>query len=277
MFGSFLITVREGLEAALVIGIVLAYLVRSGNRRGFKLVGTGIALGVLVSLAAGAAVYFIAGELKSPQEQIFEGTAMLLAVTMLTWMIFWMRRQSVNIKSNLQSQVQSAITGGSSLALVTIAFLAVVREGIETVLFLFAAVPTAESPWSFTAGGILGLLTAVLLGYAIYKGTHRFNLRLFFSITSVALIFFAAGLLASGLHEFIEVGVFPPVIGHVWDTNGFISGDSTFGRFLTALIGYNANPSLTEISAYLFYLMAALGSYFFPTTRRQAKLEPQNG
>jgi high-affinity iron transporter len=277
MFGSFLITVREGLEAALVIGIVLAYLARSRNRQSFKLVWAGTALGALVSLAVGVVVYFVAGELKSPQEQIFEGSAMLLAVSMLTWMIFWMRRQSVNIKSDLRAQVKSAITGGSSLALVTMVFLAVVREGIETVLFLFAAVTTSGSRLAFTTGGILGLLAAGLLGYAIYKGTYRFNLRRFFSITSVALIFFAAGLLASGIHEFIEIGAMPSLIEHVWDMNGFIPGESTLGRFLTSLVGYNAAPSLTEIGSYMIYLAAVLGSYFFPNARRQAKLEPQNG
>ncbi len=278
MLASFLITVREGLEAALVIGIILAYLARSGSRQGFKPVWIGMALGALVSLAAGVVVYFVAGELKSPQEQIFEGSAMLIAVGLLTWMIFWMRQQSINIKAQVQAQVQSALTGGSSTALVAIAFFAIVREGMETVLFLFAAVRTSESPFAFTAGSVLGILGAVLLGYAIYKGTRRFNLRLFFNITSVALIVFAAGLLAGGIHEFIEIGVIPPVIEHVWDTSSLIPGESTLGRFLTALAGYNSSPSLTEVAAYFAFLIAALCGYFAAVrTGHRAKLELQHG
>ena len=263
MIGSFLITLREGMEAALIIGIILAYLAKTGNRQGFKPIWIGTALGAVASLVAGAIIYFTAGELEGAAEQIFEGTAMFFAVAVLTWMIFWMRRQSANIKANLQAQVQSALSSGSSLALVFMAFLAVVREGIETVLFLFAATKTAESPLAFTLGGLLGLFAAVGIGYAIYKGTSRFNLRSFFNFTSIILILFAAGLLAHGVHEFNEVGFIPPLIENVWDINNLIPEKETFGRFLTALLGYNANPSLTEIIAYIVFVIVTIYSYFF--------------
>ena len=139
MLGSLLITLREGLEAALIIGIILAYLAKTANRQGFKPVWLGTSLAVLVSLIAGAIIYLVAGEFSGRAEEIFEGSAMLLAVGVLTWMVFWMRKQAVNIKGELQAQIQSALTRGSSFGLATIAFIAVVREGIETVLFLFAA------------------------------------------------------------------------------------------------------------------------------------------
>lgn len=278
MLGSFLITLREGLEAALIIGIILAYLAKTDNRRGYKPVWTGTALGVLTSLVAGAVIYFTAGEFQGAAEQIFEGTAMFIAVGVLTWMVFWMGKQAVNIKAHLQAQIQSALTTGSSLALVAMAFLAVVREGIETVLFLFAVARTAESPFTFTIGGFLGLLAAVLLGYAIYNGTSRFNLRSFFNVTSLILILFAAGLLAHGIHEFNEVGFIPPVVEHVWDTNGLLPEASTFGRFLTALLGYNANPSLTEIIGYFVFLVLTLSGYFiFMKTKVRTKPEQQHG
>jgi len=264
MFGTFLITLREGLEAALIIGIILAYLAKTGNRQGFKSIWVGTALGALASLVAGGIIYFTAGELEGSAEQIFEGTAMFIAVGVLTWMIFWMRKQAVDIKAHLQAQIQAALTNGSSLALVVMAFLAVVREGIETVLFLFAATRTAESPITFTLGGLLGLFAAVLIGYGIYKGTSRFNLRSFFNITSLILIIFAAGLLAHGIHEFNEVGFIPPIIEHVWDINGLMPEASTFGRFLTALFGFNANPSLTETIAYFIFLIVTLTAYFNP-------------
>ncbi|MEE8420220.1 MAG: FTR1 family protein, partial [Dehalococcoidales bacterium] len=198
-------------------------------------------------------------------EEIFEGIAMFLAAGVLTWMIFWMRRQAVDIKAHLHAQIHSVLTSGSSMGLVLLAFVVVVREGIETVLFLFAATRVAESPAVFTAGGFLGLLLAVVIGYSIYKGTSRLNLRTFFNVTSVVLIVFAAGLLAHGIHEFHEAGIIAPVIEHLWDINHILPEKSTFGRFLTAITGYNGNPSLVEVVAYVVYLAAALGLYFRPT------------
>lgn len=265
MLGALLITLREGLEAALIIGIILAYLARTNNRQGFKPVWLGASLAVLVSLITGAIIYSVAGELSGRAEEIFEGLAMFLAVGVLTWMVFWMRRQAINIRGELQAQIQSALTRGSSFGLIAIAFLAVVREGIETVLFLFAATRTAESAISFTLGGILGLAIAIAIGYGVYKGTTRLNLRTFFNVTSLVLLIFAAGLLAHGIHEFHEAGIIPPIIEHVWDLNGVIPETSNFGRFLTAIFGYNGNPSLVEVIAYVIYLISVLIGYFRPT------------
>ncbi len=273
MLSSLLITLREGLEAALIIGIILAYLARTENRQGFKPVWLGASLAVVVSLIAGAAIYLLAGEFSGQAEEIFEGLAMFVAVGVLTWMIFWMRRQAVDIKAHLHTQIQSVLSGGSSLGLATIAFVVVVREGIETVLFLFAAVRIAESPISFASGGFLGLAIAIAIGYSIYKGTSRLNLRTFFNVTSVVLIVFAAGLLAHGLHEFHEAGIIPPLVEHVWDINHILQEKSTFGRFLTALFGYNANPSLVEVVAYFSYLGFALTAYLRPSkVSKEAKI-----
>ncbi|MBI4283148.1 MAG: FTR1 family protein [Chloroflexi bacterium] len=271
MLSSLLITLREGLEAALIVGIILAYLARTNNRQGFRPVWLGTASAVLVSLIVGAVIYFAAGELEDPGEAIFEGIAMFIATGVLTWMIFWMRKQAADIRAHLQAQIQSALTSGSSFGLALLAFIAVVREGIETVLFLFAATRVAESPLLFTVGGLVGLAIAIVIGYSIYKGTSRLNLRTFFNVTSVVLIVFAAGLLAHGIHEFNEVGFIPPVVEHVWDINPILSEQSTFGRFLTALTGYNGNPSLVEIVAYLAYLAWALWSYFRPVAAQSEK------
>ena len=270
MLTSLLITLREGLEAALIVGIILAYLAKTNNRAVFKHVWLGVGLAILVSLAAGAVIYVTAGELTGSAEQIFEGTAMFLAAGILTWMIFWMRRQAVNIRGHLQAQVQSTLASGSWLAMTLLAFVAVVREGIETALFMFAATRVAESPASFTAGGILGLVTAIAIGYAIYRGSARLNLRVFFNVTSVILIVFAAGLVAHGVHEFHEAGTIPPVIEHIWDVNHILPESSTAGRFLTALFGYNGNPSLVEVGAYAVYLVGALVGYFRPRVGARA-------
>ncbi|MEK7354553.1 MAG: iron uptake transporter permease EfeU, partial [Chloroflexota bacterium] len=231
MLGSLLITLREGLEAALIIGIILAYLAKTDNRQGFKPVWLGTSLAVLVSLIAGAIIYRVAGEFSGRAEEIFEGSAMLLAVGVLTWMVFWMRKQAVNIRGELQAQIQSALTSGSSFGLATIAFIAVVREGIETVLFLFAANTVAESAVLFTIGGLLGLVVAIAIGYGIYKGSSKLNLRTFFNITGLVLIIFAAGLLAHGIHEYNEAAIIPNVIEHVYDINAILPEKSTFGNF----------------------------------------------
>jgi high-affinity iron transporter len=247
----------------------LAYLVRTNNRQAFKYVWSGTLLGVAASLIAGVAIFFSAASLEDWAEEVFEGIAMLLAACVLTWMIFWMRKQAVNIRGQLHAQVESALVGTSSLGLVLLAFVAVVREGIETVLFLFAATRVSESPVLFAAGGILGLVLAIGIGYSIYRGTSRLNLRVFFNVTSLLLILFAAGLLAHGIHEFHEAGIFPPVVEHVWDINHVLPESSTFGRFLTSIFGYNANPSLVEVIAYFCYLGSALGGYFLLGTARK--------
>ena len=271
MLSSLLITLREGLEAALIVGIILAYLARTNNRQGFRPVWLGTSLAVLVSLIAGAAIYLLVGEFSGRAEKIFEGLAMFVAAGILTWMIFWMRKQAIDIKAHLEAQIQSVLTSGSSLGLVILAFIVVVREGIETVLFLFAATRVAESPLLFTVGGLVGLAIAIVIGYSIYKGTSRLNLRTFFNATSLVLIVFAAGLLAYGIHEFIEAGIIPPLVDPVWDINHILSDKSTLGLFLKAILGYNGNPALVEVISYFVFLALALWGYFRPIKVKSEK------
>ncbi|MEE8353140.1 MAG: iron uptake transporter permease EfeU [Dehalococcoidales bacterium] len=261
MLSSFLITLREGLEAALIIGIILAYLARSDNRQAFKQVWLGTGLAVFVSLIAGAVILIVAGELSGRAEEVFEGIAMFLAAGVLTWMIFWMRKQAVGIRGHLQSQVQSALATGSSFGLLALTFIVVVREGVETALFLFATTRVEGSAVLSAVGGILGLTVAVVIGYGLYRGASRLNLRVFFNVTSLILIVFAAGLLAHGIHEFQEAGIIPIVVEHVWDINHILPEKETAGRFLTAIVGYNGNPSLIEVVGYVVYLAATLGLY----------------
>jgi high-affinity iron transporter len=274
MLSSFLITLREGLEAALIIGIVLAYLSRTDNRRGYKHVWIGTGIGIAVSLLVGGIIYLTARELSGRAEEIFEGSVMFLAVAVLTWMIFWMRKQAVNIRGHLYAQVKTAMDSGSSLSLVVLAFLAVGREGIETALFLFGATQLAESPAYAAGGGLLGLVVAVVIGYVLFKGTARLNLRMFFDVTGLLLVLFAAGLLAHGIHEFHEASLIPPVLEHVWDINTLLHENSTFGRFLTAIFGYNANPSLVEVVAYATFLAVVLTGYFRRPGTRHKNVTP---
>ena len=270
MFNTFLITLREGLEAALIIGIVLAFLNQTGKRQWFQQVWLGTAAAILVSVVAGVVLFLSVGAFEGNAEKIFEGIAMLTAAGILTWMVFWMRKQAANIKQQLHAQIQAAISGGSSIAITGLAFVAVVREGIETVLFLFGATRSAESTVLNVAGGIAGIAIAVVIGYGVYKGTSRLNLRTFFNTTGLLLILFAAGLLAHGIHEFQEAGIIPIVIEHLWDINNILPEKSVFGMFFTAVFGYNGNPSLIEVAAYTGYLATTL-ILFFKQTKTAVK------
>lgn len=254
VLSSLLITLREGLEAALIIGIILAFLNSSGYRKWFKYIWFGTPAAMTVSAIVGGVLFSTVGALEGRVEEIFEGSAMLLAAGVLTWMIFWMRKQSVNIKGQLHGEIQSALSSGSTLALMGIAFIAVVREGIETTLFLFAATRETESNLLSIVGGVTGLVAAIAIGYALYKGSTKLNLRAFFNVTGLLLILFAAGLIAHGVHEYQEAGLLPIVVEHVWDINGFLPESSIFGNFLSAVFGYNGNPSLLEVIVYIGYI-----------------------
>lgn len=270
MAGSFLIMLREGLEAALIVGIILGYLTKTANQNKTSIVWWGVAAAVGTSMLVGAAIFLTAGSLEGRTEEIFEGTAMFTAAGVLTYMIFWMRRQAINIRAHLHSQINTALASGSLLALGLLAFVAVGREGIESALFMFAASQTA-SPGVTLVGGLAGLLTAVLLGYLLYRGIYRLNLRAFFNVTSVLLLFFAAGLLAHGIHEFTEAGLIPPVVEQVWNTNGVLDENSLLGSFAKALLGYNGNPSLVEVVMYAGYLVLIGWAYFRPPTPKELR------
>lgn len=259
MLASFLLSLREGIEAALIIGIVLGALRKLNRSEMEPDVWYGAISAVAVSLLTGIVLTAFGLSLEGAAEEIFEGIAMLLAATVLTWMIFWMNRQARSIKGELEAGVNLATSTGGTRALFSLAFLAVVREGIELALFLTAAT-FASDPQNTILGTLLGLVAATFLGWGLFASTRRLNLRRFFQVTGVLLILFAAGLVAHGVHEFNEVGWIPSVVEHVWDVNPIIDENSTLGLMLKALFGYNGDPSLTEVIAYLaYYAMILLG------------------
>jgi high-affinity iron transporter len=265
---AFLITLREGIEAALVISIILAYLNSIGrrDRHGTVWAGTGAAVGI--SLLAGIIIFATAGSLSETAEEAFEGIASLLAVAVLTWMIFWMRRQARYIKGDLQERVDLALATGSTLALPALAFVVVVREGLETVLFLFSTIrTTAEGSLTLGyLGAFLGLVVAAVLGLLIYRGGIRLNLRTFFKVTGILILVVAAGLLAGGIHELQEIGWLPGEAAKAFDIGGALSDEGGVGAFLRAMFGYNADPSWLELGAWIAYL-AATGYLFFRPAR----------
>ena len=258
---SFIITLREGLEAALIVAVILAYLRRVDYARGVPAVWWGVAGAVALSLAGAGVMFTLGTALEGRAEEVFEGMAMLVAVGVLGWMVVWMKHQAHHIKGRLEAQVEDALYTGSSVALAGLAFVAVGREGLETALFLFAASETT-TPLQTLAGGIAGLTLAVVLGVAINRGSRRLNLRAFFNVTGVLLVFVAAGLLARGIHELQEAAVMPILVEHLWDTNHLLNELTGVGSFLKGILGYNGNPSLVEAMAYGLFLGATL-AYFF--------------
>ncbi len=264
MGAALLITLREGIEAALVISIILAYLKAIGRRDRHGIVWAGTGAAVAVSVAAGAVIFATAGALPDEAEEAFEGVASLLAVAVLTWMIFWMRRQARFIKGELQERVDVALASGSSLALPALAFVVVLREGLETALFLFSAIrTTAEGSVALGyVGAALGLAVAAILGYLIYRGGIRLNLRTFFKVTGALILVVAAGLLAGGIHELQEAGWIAGENAKAFDISGLLADDTGVGALLRAMFGYNADPSWLELGAWLTYL-AVTGFFFF--------------
>ncbi len=198
--GTFVITLREGFEAALIIGLIFAYLAKTGQKEQTTAVWWGVAAAVATSVAVGAILYLSAGELQGASEKIYEGATMIFAAALVTWMAFWMRRQAATIGSHLREQVSESLRSGGAVGLATVAFIAVAREGLETALFLFASTQNS-GPVIALAGGILGLVAAVGLGVAFYGGALRLDLSKFFTATSVLVILFAAYLIFGGLHE----------------------------------------------------------------------------
>ena len=257
MLPSFLLSLREGIEAALIIGIVIGTLQKINRTDLVKTVWVGAACAAAVSFLVAIILNKVGTSLEGEAEEIFEGLTMLVAAGVLTWMIFWMSRQARQLRSELESGVRRAVSLAGHGALFLLAFAAVVREGIELALFLTATTMTSSAQ-AVVIGSLLGLGTAILLGWSLFTSIVRLDLRRFFQVTGFLLILFAAGLVAHGVHEFNELGWIPPIIEHIWDINLLLDENSSFGQLLTALFGYNADPSLSEMLAYIGYFVVIL-------------------
>ena len=256
MLASFFLALREGLEAALIISLLLGSLRKMGRQTDSRSIWLGTAAAFLLSLLVGLLFQVLGASFSSPREEIFEGTTMLLAAGILTWMILWMGKGSRRLNERLNSDLKQAVVAGGGWALFSLAFLAVIREGVELALFLVAAALNA-SGIQILLGAALGLASVILLSLLLYKGLIQLDLKRFFQVTSLILLFFAAGLVAHGVHEFTDLGWIPPLIEQVWDLNPILDENSTLGQLLQALLGYNGNPSLTEVLAYFLYLGSA--------------------
>jgi high-affinity iron transporter len=276
MLAGFLLALREGIEAALIISIVLGMLKKMNRSDRARVVWLGVAGAALISVGVAIVLNVIGAEFEGAAEQAFEGLTMLLAAAVLTWMIFWMQKQGRQIQKGLEADVREALSGGQTAALFSVAFFAVLREGIELALFLTAvnfSSPTVggEAPILGWLGGILGLMAAAILGWLLYESAIKLNLRRFFQFTSVVLILFAAGLVGHAVHEFNELGWIPSVVEQVYDLNHIVPETTLFGQFLRALFGYNANPSLTEMLAYIGYFIVVFGLLWYLNRKSAAE------
>jgi len=264
MLTVFLILLREGLEAALVVGIVIGYLVKIGRRDALRWVWIGIVAALVVSVGLGVLVFVTIGDLPSAIQEPIEGLAAVFAVGVLTWMLFWMRRQGRALKGELEGQLDDALRAGSTAALVGLAFVAIVREGLETALFLLALFRSAAASGEFSPelplAGLAGLAVAVLLGSAIVRGAIRLNLRRFFSLTGVVILLVAAGLVSSAIGSFVDAGWLPSGAPAI-NLAGLLPETSPLGSLLAGLLGYRAQPTALQLIGYFGYLVPVLGLF----------------
>jgi high-affinity iron transporter len=264
MYSSFLLALREGIEAALVVGIVLGALRQLQRTDCTYVVWMGVVSATLVSVIAAVFLNVLGWNLAGRSEAIFEGVMLLLAAGLLTWMIVWLRQQSKYLRGNLESGVRQAVCSPGHRGLFVLTFIAVAREGIELALFLTAASFETNAAQTL-AGACGGMATAVLLAALLFNTTARLNLQRFFQVSTALLILFAAGMIATAVHEFNEVGWIPPVIDPLWNTEGLLSKTSTGGALLKGILGYTSTPSLTSVLAYVIYLGAIVVCFLRPT------------
>ncbi|MCU1350803.1 MAG: High-affinity iron transporter [Acidimicrobiales bacterium] len=263
MFANFLIGLREGLEAALVVGILVAYLVKSGRRDSLGPVWLGVAVAVGMSLGVGAILTFTSNSLDFTAQETFAGVMSLIAVGFVTWMIFWMRRQSRHLRDELQGKLDDALTHGA-LALGLMAFLAVGREGLETALFLWPALRSAGSGAGPGIGAVVGLGTAVVLGYLVYQRSIHLDLAKFFRITGGALIVVAAGVLAYGLHDLQEADVLPGLGSVAFDISRQIPPSSWYGTLLKGVFNLSPVTTWLQAVAWIAYVVPVTYLFFRP-------------
>lgn len=259
MIPSFIITFRETLEAALIIGIILAYLKKTKREQYNRIIIAATVLAIIVSILSAIGFNFFTSGFEGRVEEIFEGVTMLLGSILIATLVFWMMRQK-NLVADLHQKIETQFTRSQEFGLFSVVFISILREGIETVLFLGAV--SIASTENNALGALLGIVVAVVVGYGMYRYALHFNLKKFFFVTGVLLLIFAAGLFAHGIHELQEAKVIPVYIEHVWDINPVVLSDGSYplfhengyiGSILKGLIGYNGNPSLLEVVGYLGY------------------------
>lgn len=264
MIAGMLITIREGLEAFLIVGILLGYLTKLGQFRFKRYIWGGTGAAIIASIIIALAFQALAIRFEGRWAEIFEVVVALIAIGVLTWMVLWMQRQSRRIKSELEQKVSAALSSNQAYALAGLAFISVFREGLETALFLSALLFSTKE--GLLLGSALGLAAAAI-AYLIFRTTISLNLRAFFLVTGVLLIFIAAGLLSHSIRALQELRALPIFIDPIWNSNNLIDEEGLLGRLLHAFIGYEATPSLLQFIGYLTYI-GIFGGQFLKVVRK---------
>ncbi|MFJ2807064.1 iron uptake transporter permease EfeU [Kitasatospora sp. NPDC087271] len=261
MFGNYLIGLREGLEASLVVCILIAYLVKTGRRDKLPPVWIGVASAVVLSMAFGAVLQFGSSQLTFEAQEALGGSLSIISVGLVTWMVFWMRRTARHLKTELHGKLDAAIAMGTT-ALVVTCFLAVGREGLETALFIWSAVQATNDGYNPLIGAALGLLTSVVLGWLFYRGALKINLAKFFTWTGAMLVVVAAGVLAYGVHDLQEAGWLPGLHSVAFDISSTIPKDSWYGTLLKGVFNFQPDPTVLQLVVWLLYLVPTLAVFF---------------
>jgi high-affinity iron transporter len=275
MLPTFVIGLREGMEAALIVGIVAAFLGQQGRRDALRQVWIGVAIAVSICVAVGVLLQLISQDLPQRQQEGLETVVGAVAVVMVTSMILWMRRHARDLKGDLEHQAGSALAKGSAKALVLMAFLAVLREGFETVVFLLATFHASGNATASWLGAVLGILLAVVLGYGIYKGGVRINLGRFFRVTGIVLVIVAAGLVMTAVHTANEAGWVNVGQTQAFDVSWLVRPGTPLESFVTGVLGIQPYPVWIEVIAWLAYLVPLLLILCLPAPRRQASSGPK--
>ncbi|MFG2844796.1 iron uptake transporter permease EfeU [Kitasatospora sp. NPDC048296] len=261
MFGNYLIGLREGLEASLVVCILIAYLVKTDRRDKLPPVWLGVGSAVVLSMVFGAVLQFGSSQLTFEAQEALGGSLSIISVGLVTWMVFWMRRTARHLKTELHGKLDAAIAMGTT-ALVVTSFLAVGREGLETALFIWSAVQATDDGWNPLAGAALGLLTSVVLGWLFYRGALKINLAKFFTWTGAMLVVVAAGVLAYGVHDLQEAGWLPGLHSLAFDISSTIPKDSWYGTLLKGVFNFQPDPTVLQLVVWLLYLLPTLAVFF---------------
>ena len=263
MFANYLIGLREGLEASLIVGILVAYVVKAGHRQRLGAVWAGTGIAVALSLGFGALLTATSQSLSEEAEHAFAGLMSIIAVALVTWMVFWMRRTAREMRGELHGRLDKALLSGG-FALGIVAFVAVVREGLETALFLWAATSASEGTAAALGGALLGILTAVVIGWLVNRGAVRMNLATFFTWTGAALIVVAAGVLAYGVRDLQEAGWLPGGESYAFDLSGTIDEDGPLGTVLGGFLHFDPITTWLQAIVWVVYLVVTLTVYFRP-------------
>ena len=263
MFSNFLIGLREGLEAALVVGILVAYVVKAGHRHRLQAVWLGIGAAVVLSLGLGALLAYTSATMSFEAQEAFGGIMSIIAVGFVTWMVFWMRRTARFMKDELHGKIDEALALGS-FALAVTAFVAVGREGLETALFLWTNVQATGTTVEPIAGGLAGLLTAIALGWLLYRKAVSIDLRRFFAWTGAGLIVVAAGVLSYGVHDLQEAGLLPGLHSLAFDITAWYSPSSWYGTLLKGIFNFSPATSWLEFVVWVSYLVPIMYLFLRP-------------